>query len=319
MHIKIYILLVHDNLMQVERLIKKLDDGSSRFYIHLDKKYALTNEMAELHKNKHVFFVKQRTSCCWGDFSIVSATLSAMREALDARHMGHLVLLSGQDYPIESNVSLSVFLKERRLINFIDCHPIEAVWPTKYIFRIQAHKINFSEEKGDYVVIPTIYTLRIRRILVNFLKIIKKAKREKSLCYLSLIKKFFIKKTQPKNIKFYGGSQWWAINTETAKKILQYVDEHPGFLNFFSDSLIPDELFFQTIIMALKKKGEDIILHDNLTYTHWENENISSPKILDITDIDKISNARKNGKFFARKFDAKTQSDILDWLDNLTI
>ncbi|MEI6087851.1 MAG: glycosyl transferase, partial [Bacteroidota bacterium] len=53
------------------------------------------------------------------------------------------------------------------------------------------------------------------------------------------------------------------------------------------------------------------MINDNLKYIDWSLGG-ASPKILTIDDIDKIS---KSGKFFARKFDANFDSEVLDWID----
>src|SRR5690606_38720615 len=44
------------------------------------------------------------------------------------------------------------------------------------------------------------------------------------------------------------GANWFFLSGECILFILRYLDEHPGFVNYFKHALSPDEYFFQTLI-----------------------------------------------------------------------
>jgi len=50
--------------------------------------------------------------------------------------------------------------------------------------------------------------------------------------------------------RLYHGSQWFSVTGACAAQMLHFSDQHPELAAFFETSLIPDEMFFQTVIMA---------------------------------------------------------------------
>jgi hypothetical protein len=75
---------------------------------------------------------------------------------------------------------------------------------------------------------------------------------------------------------------------------------------------IPDEIFFQTILMnsPLSKK----IINRKLTYVDW---NFSpAPKVLDDSDLEKVF---RSDDFFARKFDLRKDPQIFKDINKLQV
>jgi hypothetical protein len=79
-------------------------------------------------------------------------------------------------------------------------------------------------------------------------------------------------------------------------------------IRFFKHVWIPDELFFQTIVMNSPLR--DTIVNDDLRYVDWTRP--TAPAILGRQDFDTL---RNSGKLFARKFDTTVDREILDLLD----
>lgn len=112
---------------------------------------------------------------------------------------------------------------------------------------------------------------------------------------------------KPKVIQsLYGGSQWWSITNESALYILDYLKSNTSYITFYYNTLIPDESFFQTILLNNEKLSKKVI-NNNLRYTDWES-GPAYPKILTINDFKKISQANC---IFARKFDITEDSNII--------
>ncbi len=102
----------------------------------------------------------------------------------------------------------------------------------------------------------------------------------------------------------YYGSQWWVLNKVLSKEVVKFIEDNPEFLSYHSHSLLPDELFFQSIVgTILEKKNSDTqeikVIKDNLHFIIWDEET-SHPKTLKLSDYKKIASTNK---LFARKFD----------------
>jgi hypothetical protein len=88
------------------------------------------------------------------------------------------------------------------------------------------------------------------------------------------------------------------------------MQHNPAFVNFFKYVDIPDEMFFQTII--LNSPFKESVINDNLVYIDWENPNPSYPRTFVKTDFEILVSS---SKLFARKFDVSRDADILDMID----
>ena len=86
---KNYLILAHRNPEQLCQMIKALDDGNSKFFIHLDAKTPIEPFTSQL-QGEHIVFIPQRERCVWGGFSIVIATIYLMEAAAKAHSKGFL-------------------------------------------------------------------------------------------------------------------------------------------------------------------------------------------------------------------------------------
>jgi hypothetical protein len=93
-----YLILAHNNYNHLRRLVKALNGSTSTFFIHIDKKSEMPDN---LHDFENVIFVK-RSKVWWSGWSIVDATLRLMRVAV-SHGFDYYILLSGTDYPIRPN------------------------------------------------------------------------------------------------------------------------------------------------------------------------------------------------------------------------
>ena len=71
---KTYIILAHKAPDQLKRLIDRLNDEDSFFFIHIDKK-SYIEPFTECVVGNNIKFITNRINCLWGDFSQVIATL----------------------------------------------------------------------------------------------------------------------------------------------------------------------------------------------------------------------------------------------------
>jgi hypothetical protein len=120
------------------------------------------------------------------------------------------------------------------------------------------------------------------------------------------------KRKLPLGYSHYGGSAWWSLSKECARYCLDFLEAHPGLLNYYKYTWGGDEFIFQTIIMNSPEWRQKVV-PDNLRYIDWADKK-PSPKTLNRQDI---PNMMASGKLFARKFDLALTPGIFREIDAL--
>ena len=119
-----------------------------------------------------------------------------------------------------------------------------------------------------------------------------------------------LRRSLPYGFKPYGGPNWFCLNRKHVDHILSFTDEHPRLAKFFRTSLSPDEMFFQTILLNSPLK--DNLTQDSLRYIDWFRKAGPLPAVLTSDDLPAL---KRCGKMFARKFDIRVDSQVLDAID----
>lgn len=312
---KNFIILAHKNPKQILRLIHRLDDGESYFYIHLDMNVDIGPFVTEFTDQSKVRFVEKREKGTWGDIGIVKATINSMNEILADKRKGYCILLSGQDYPLKNNVSINSFLDLYKGTDFIDLLPAEEVWPQKWYSRLNFYKIKLSDNRGDFVSIPSLFQNDFYSLscLKNFIKGVSS---KNGLHFLSIAAILITKKRKPiHGIQPFGGSQWWALCIETVTKIIKFIDENPDYVKYHTYTLLPDEIFFHSIVKHLASSDKSVRISESVTYVNWKRKNCDLPVTFNYSDIDELTYLPES-KLFARKFDTDFNEEILTLLDS---
>ena len=301
---KNYLILAHKNPLQLGRMIERLDDGASKFFIHLDAKTPI-EPFAACLEGAHIRFIDKRERCVWGDFSIVRATIRLMEAA--SEEQGLFILMSGQDYPIQSQGHINAFLENNKGFDFIEIEPLEEKWKPKMVKdKLEHYHILHSEERGNsncYAPFAHCSVFQKLRTLTHLLKGRLSMKNFKLLCSL------------PKRIapfeRQYAGSQFWAFSERTFYAMLNYIREHKAALEgYYKYTSSPDEIYFHSVLMDLVAKDSTIKLKDPITYVNYFRKN----NVFVTEDFEKLTSAK--GKLFARKFDTDIDIEILDKLDS---
>lgn len=287
-----FILLVHQNPEQIIRLVNKLDSPHTDLYVHIDSRAGKTFSLKlkeKLKNKKNVHFIKSY-KCYWGDFSLVRATLEGVKNAINTNiKYDYFILLSGQDYPVYPIEDILIFLEKNKGTSFIE--------HTKF------SEINWYE--GGYSRTKYWFFRRLQRKKGNpslFNKVVSKT--------WGIVRKKLPGRRFPNDFQLYGGSQWWCLTNEAVQFILEYLRKYPNFEIFFHHVEIPDEIFFQTLV--LNSPYKDKVINENLRFMIWR-DTTSSPSIL----IDKDYNSLINSAaLFARKFDIKKDTKILNLIDD---
>lgn len=283
---KAYIILVHKNPDQLYRLIRRLDDGRSTFFIHIDKKVPM-KYFLRLHEfGEKVVFVN-RTVCNRACFGAVRATLNAL-QAIKQHDIvfERICLLSGQDYPIKSNATIDQYFATSFHSNLLEYYtPPDfkkrsgggAFQINKYFFGFKAYQ-------------------RLAAKAFNFLSMVLPVGRKLTTQLIP-----------------YAGSQWWILDRRALNYILDFVEKNPSYVSFHKFTFAPDELFFHTILL----NSEDpqllnSIVNTNKRYMKRSGTKKGRPEILVKDDFHELE---RSDALFARKFDIEADSEILDLID----
>lgn len=266
----VYLILAHTNPKQLKRLLNVLQDD---IFVHIDKKAKIEDYY---FKRENITYIQNRVNVNWGGYSMVQATLNLINESYKNKKYDYFTLLSGLDYPIKDEDSFNKYLKMN--------------YPCNYI---EYSKINNDEGmlKRRYLK----YKLFDKRTCIT--------------CFIQkLFDHMYYSRRPYKNLAIYKGSQWWCLSREGIEYILNYINKNKSVINYFKHTDIPDEMFFQSILLSSRNL---IIKNDNLRYIRLYSYH---PDILMCSDYSKIRSLSK--KFFARKFDVNKDEEILNMLDN---
>lgn len=298
---KTYLILAHKSPNQLKRLIGRLNDNLSFFFIHIDKKSDI-EPFLEIIVGDNIKFITNRINCLWGDFSQVIATINLMAEVVETKRDGMVILLTGQDYPIKSLSEIDRFIEKNSEYNFIDAVPVEKIWET-YKDKIESYKFNVSPARGHCVTFRKVSRASLRSFLHG----------EISLGQLLLLLK---KRKLKLGLRQYGGSAWWAFNYKTLVKMHRFInDNYKQLYDYYKYTTCPDEIFFQTIAQYLSEQDESIKIAPSLTYVNWlRTPTSASPLIFTIDDLEELK-SQPSASLFARKFDITLDEKILDALD----
>lgn len=313
------LILIHNDFSMVKNLILSLEHQKMDIFIHVDKKFVLSeDEKSFLNETCHVLN-KQYDITLFG-FNMIKATLDLIEFSYEyARNnkfnYGYFMLLSGQDFPILKMDTIYELLNKSYPKNYIDideCTPgnwVEKSFSKHYVLKNVESKL---KKNLFNKVITKIFISTPRWILTNILTHV-----------------FGSTKSRLKKIGMlpFGGSQWWIL-TDIMIKEIRTTTENQKFIKIMNNVFSPDETFFQTILMNSSQKEflrDNIIEKDllekhqnTMTYADFHDENgnpYGHPRILNHNDIDKIKVfiSQKN-YFFIRKLDSKKSVDLIAYI-----
>ncbi len=223
-----YLLLCHKDAAAIVAQAERLTAMGDKVSIHFDArapKAEFDVLEAGLAGNPNVVFARRRLRCGWGEWSLVEATLEALKAAERAfPRATHFYLLSGDCMPIKTGEYVREFL-DRRDIDYIESHDF---------FSSDWIKTGFKEERLIY------------RHWFN-----ERTQKRRFYGSFRLQKRFGLTRQVPADLRIMIGSQWWCLRRHTVERLQEFVAERGDLLRFFRTTWISDETFFQTLVRHL--------------------------------------------------------------------
>jgi Core-2/I-Branching enzyme len=264
-----FLLLTHKEPPLVGRLVHHLTESAhGQVLIHVDAARDISPFVKAAPRDAHVDFLWDRHRVTRGGFSMVRATLSGMR-LLANQNSGwdYLVLLSGQHYPIKPIRHLRDYLARNEGKTHIEAFPFPVdAWPSGGLERVERWHFGELNPHGH-----------VR-------------------CRLERLARLLPRRKAPGGVSFYAGSQWFAMHRDHVGLVLKSTEERTNLMSFFRFTDIPDEMFFQTIL--LNDLGAGAIVNEQLTYVDWTQS--VKPALLTDSHFNRLA---EGPEFFARKFD----------------
>lgn len=223
-----YLIMAHNNLFVLERLLKLLDDKRNDIYLHVDKKLKNFDcaYFKKIIKKSNLVFIK-RMDVRWSCYSQIKCELELLKEATKTKHK-YYHLLSGVDMPIKNQDIIH---------NFFDNSNKEfVVFRNHEAFDGRLERINY-------------YHLFFKNARSNSKFKTTFSQKMHSVC-LKLQKKFNINRIDKDNVNYYrDGANWFSITDDLARYIVSLEkDIH----KVYKYTYCADEVFLQTIIYHSK-------------------------------------------------------------------
>lgn len=277
-----YIVSAYKLPEQLSRLVERLATDTSLVLIHVDRKtdeQTYRHMVTSLARFDNVYFLR-RHRCDYGGFGHVRATMTGIDELVRRRvAFDYVTLLTGQDYPIKSNEQIAEFFQKHQGASFIDYFPLPTDgWEGGGLDRIESWHVR----------------VRGRRVRIR------------GRPRLRLTRRF------PAGLRPFGGSSYWSMSRECSEWVYEFLRRRPSYIRFFKYVDVPDEMFFQTIVLNSPLRAT--LVNDDLRYLEWRNPALAGgPAVLGKDDLGKLA---RSPKLFARKFDITQDRDILDLIDS---
>ena len=322
-----YILLVHRDPELFGRLVRRLDNpGVTSFVVHIDQKVGDDTPFREQVKDVDGVYYAKRESGCWGGYSLVQATLNAIGTLVKEEvEFDYAIMMSGQDYPLKSNQYIHDFFAYSSGAQFMEAFNKDSgtkEWQ-KYLFgnRLENYYYRTIDGKRWYR-----YDGGSGYWRCNDARLAKgddawKPCEEPDGCPFDPEECRGPRKDhKPSIIKdWWGGSQWWALTKEAVQHIHTTVGKDNGYAAFHKYTFIPDENFFQSLILNSDRFGKRVI-NNRLRFIDFSDPNPKNmPKTFgdeDVSELKEFCSTEYPMMLFARKFDSRISARVLDAIDD---
>ncbi len=291
------LVLAHHDPAQLAVLLSALVHPAVRLYVHLDARAEIAPFRATIEAAgaRDVVFVPRYRSR-WGGIEVVDATVAALRLAV-ADGCEYFILLSGQDLPLWPTHRIVSFFAQNLDRSYVESFSLpDPRWT--YSGRLRTEFYTYTVLGRRETCIPRGVPAAMSRKgwVLNAL--------------LRVLGAFRPPRRFPTYVRPFGGWQWWNLSRDAACYVLDFLKEHPDYRTYHEHTLLPDEIFFQSILMGTAFASSHEVVNDALRLTIWR-PGESHPQMLGPEDLPVML---ASGKPFARKFAAESGRAVYEHL-----
>lgn len=279
-----YLIEAHQNLWQLEQLLKCLDYKHNDIYLHIDAKSSLLNEylQSEIELEDSRLAVVPSVKVSWGGYSQIQAELNLLRFAHSKGPYARYHLISGADLPLVSQPEMHRYfdLNSRyEYVHYDYCYPAKLFRNRMGLYHFLQDSMgrgNIAQRTAESILLAFQKAMQVNRI---------------------------------RNVAFElgKGANWFSITEDLARHVL---DREHWIKQTFKFTKCCDEVFLQTIVLNspfCKRRYFDDRegRYGNMRAVDWRRGN---PYIWRTSDYDALMGS---GYMFARKFDSNVDKKII--------
>lgn len=286
-----YLLMVHKEPYNLQKLLELLDDENNDIYIHIDVKSKVLHkeEIMKWCSKSNIYFVRQ-TSVQWAAYSGINCEMILLEEAVKGNY-DYYHLLSGQDLPLVSQRNMHRFFEDNNGKEFVSLYDrSELDW------RIQA-----LYERVCYWHMKELTDKFTSKTMKKFIELFSRV-------WLKLQKILHIKRPiKIEDVVF--GKNWFSITGNFAQFVLAHKEEIQKVFKYTASG---DEMFLQYMLVKSPYKDNNYLIDkdSSMRYVDWTRSvNKANPHIWEASEFDELINS---GYLFARKFDSDVDKEIID-------
>lgn len=289
-----YVVLAHTLPEQLARLVARLDHTDDLVLVHVDAKKAIEpfeQALEPLLESERVQLLEKRVVCHWGGPGHLKATLEAADTALDSGHdFTHLILLTGQDYPIRPTFEIREFFAEQPDKSYLS-------WSLG-----AGYELDDTDRPGNET---WHWDGSLDRLVQRHYRV--RGREYPLVLPPERLRHRLPTRRLPQGLTPAQGLAYWALTREAVAYCLDHARSRRDVLRFLKRSLIADEFYFQMVLLGSPLR--DQLVNEDLRYLNWD---VLHPRTITMHDLEPMLLSRK---LFARKFDARVDADVLDALD----
>lgn len=288
-----YLLVAHKMPEQLNMFIDQLlRYGDCDIYIHVDAKNKDMTDKIKKHESVKCY---SEYDVRWGSFEIVLAGLLLMNKAVESgNRYTHYYFGSAQDllvkkgmyeYLEQTDKSVYIHIVGEIAERGRGSAKYQVKWPRKLMIRNDYHMFRFV------------------RIAIQCLNAIG-------------INLFPNKKKLKQGIVIYEGRTWFVAKADVVNFIVNYCRDNPDYVDYWTDSLASDLMFFQTLIMNSEYKSN---IAEEIMYVKFGTTFGTMNHPLSITR-ESMLEIEKGDYFCARKFDWPEDRAVIEhYTENMGI
>lgn len=207
-----HIILAHRLPHQLGRLVRALGPDAP-VLLHVDARADLDTVARDVRGLPNVSLLP-RHRCRWGGHGPLAAALDGLRAVLDGGvPAGHIVLHTGQDFPLRSPRAVAELLAARPGVSFLDAQPLPVA--------------GWEAERGG------------------------RDRYERSWFFLAGRQRGLpVARRVPAGLTLHAGGAYWCLAREAAAWIVEETRRRPEIERFFRRVRVPDELCVPTLVMS---------------------------------------------------------------------
>lgn len=277
-----FVITAYQSPAYLSTLVNSITQEGNRAYVHIDAKSTMGEQDLTLN-NPELVSVYKQYAVNWGGYNHLLAIIFLLKQIPDDVEYVHTI--SGQDTLVRSKAQFDLFFSNQEQ-SFMTLAPLEDT------------EIGVQRRVEGYNLFPNADSRKpVYKMLNRSMWLIRKALRMN-------------KRRIGVFDRIYKGMVWASLPYAQVKYVLQYIEDNPSYMKRLKHTLLPEEFFFQTILMNSPYKN--MIVPQNLRYTLWKEKHGSAPAILDEADYTNIMNS---DCFFARKIVMPYSEQLLNKIE----